>query len=131
MIDHAVPAHDAPGTVYIVDDDEAVRDSVFDLLQACGWYAQAFGSAEAFLASYRRGERDCLVLDLHMPGVSGATLEERLRAQGDDIAVIVISAYREDPLVSRARAAGAACVLTKPFDTPLLLAEVEAAVGVP
>jgi len=128
---NAVKLTDPAGTVYIVDDDDAVRDGVSLLVQACGWNVEAFGSAETFLSRYARAENQCLVLDLHMPGMNGAELEEHLRAQGNDIPVIVITAYKEDPLITRARAAGAARVLTKPFNDADLLESIERAVGKP
>lgn len=127
----AVTTFNPTGTVYVVDDDEAVRDSVSLLVEACGWNVEAFSSAEAFLSSYVRGAHECLVLDMHMPGVNGAELEEHLRAQGNDLPVIVVTAYKKDPLITRAKAAGAMCVLTKPFDEGDLLKMIDRAMHAP
>lgn len=131
MIISAVRVDDPAGTVFIVDDDDAVRDGVGLLVEACGWKVESYASAEDFLSHYSRADAQCLVLDLHMPGMNGAELEEHLRAQGNDIPVIIITAYKEDPLITRARAAGASRVLTKPFNDAELLESIEQAVGKP
>ncbi|HYW02900.1 MAG TPA: response regulator [Gammaproteobacteria bacterium] len=125
----AIESGKPSGTVYVVDDDDAVRDGVSLLLQAFGWPVESFASAGAFLDSYVPRDRQCLVLDLHMPGMHGAELEEQLRAHGNDIPVIIVTAYKEDPLIRRARAAGAKRVLTKPFNDAELIESIETALG--
>lgn len=125
----ATQCPDPGGTIFIVDDDAAVRDGVSMLLQAFGWPVESFASAGDFLAGYAPRANQCLVLDLHMPGMHGAELEEYLRSQGNDIPVIVVTAYQEDPLITRARAAGATRVLTKPFDETELIESIEGALA--
>jgi len=120
---------DTGGMIYVVDDDDAVRDGVSLLLRAFGWPVESFPSASDFLARYVPRDGQCLVLDLHMPGMHGAQLEEHLRDQGDEIPVIIVTAYREDPLLTRARAAGASRVLSKPFNDMELIENIEEALA--
>jgi FixJ family two-component response regulator len=115
------------GRVFIVDDDAAVRQAVTLLVQSLGLRAQPYASAEAFLEAYDPGSDGCLVLDLHMPGMSGVELQEELVARGVRIPVIVITAYKDDPLTVRAQEAGAVTVLYKPFKRDVLLRSIESA----
>ncbi len=117
-----------PGArVFIVDDDAAVRQAVTLLVQSLGLRAQAYASAEAFLEAYDPGSDGCLVLDLHMPGMNGVELQQALAARGARIPVIVITAYKDDPLTVRAQEAGAVTVLYKPFKRDVLLRSIESA----
>ena len=115
------------GRVFIVDDDAAVRQAVTLLVQSLGLRAQAYASAEAFLEAYDPGSDGCLVLDLHMPGMNGVELQQELTARGMRIPVIVITAYKDDPLTVRAQEAGALTVLYKPFKRDVLLRSIESA----
>jgi FixJ family two-component response regulator len=113
--------------VFVVDDDAAVRQAVTLLVQSLGLRAQAYPSAEAFLEAYDPASDGCLVLDLHMPGMNGVELQQELITRGARIPVIVITAYKDDPLTVRARDAGAMSVLYKPFKQDALLRSIESA----
>src|ERR1044071_6876315 len=98
--------------IFIIDDDAAVRDSLRGLLEAVGHAVEDFPSAETFLASAALVERDCLILaDIHMGGISGVELLEKLRKDGNPIAVILITGLPTAAMVGRAQAAGALAVL--------------------
>jgi FixJ family two-component response regulator len=118
-------ASDTPGRaglVYIVDDDDAVRDSTFWLLKAAGKEAAAFPSAGAFLEGFDPGRKAVILLDLHMPGMSGLELLELLRARAVRTPVIVISGRRDPQLDELLTRAGAMAILSKPSDKTELLA---------
>ena len=106
--------------VYIVDDDEAVRDSIRLLLESSGFAALDFASAELFLRS-NIAEMGCLLLDLHMPGISGLELLRQLRSRGIRRPVIVVSGRRDPVQDAEVWAAGASALLSKPFDDQQLL----------
>ncbi len=105
----------SPSTLYIVDDDQAIRSAITLLAYSMGWQARPYASASEFLANYQRSKSDCLVLDLRMPGMNGVELLEELGNRGIAIPTVVITAQKDDTLVSRAQTAGASVVLTKPF----------------
>lgn len=102
-------------TVFVVDDDSAVRAAISLLVMACGWDAVPCASADEFLQRYSRAARQCLVLDLQMPGLSGVELQVALRRRGDDIPIIVVTAHHDHPDADHARMHGAQAVLGKPF----------------
>ena len=107
--------------VSIVDDDESVRESLPDLLRQFGFRAQAFPSAEAFLASEFLNETRCLILDIAMPGMSGPDLQRELKSRRKSIPIIFITASGEKSVRSRLLADGGVECLFKPFsDTALL-----------
>jgi two-component system response regulator FixJ len=101
--------------IFIVDDDSAVRDSLRLLLECAGLEARDFPSPETFLDGWKSAGQDCLVLDLHMPGMSGLDLLEELRQRGDAVPVIVVTGQPCAASTARAQAAGALAVLAKPF----------------
>lgn len=107
-------------TVCIVDDDEAVRDSLRLLLESGGLATRSYSSADAFLSA---GAPDmaCLILDLHMPGTSGLELLRLLRKRGVSRPVFVVSGRRDPLLDAEVQAAGATDLLSKPFDDEVLL----------
>ena len=110
-----------PVLVSIVDDDESVRESLPDLLRQFGFAAQAFSSAEAFLASDLVNETRCLILDVAMPGMSGPDLQRELKGRKKDIPIIFITASGDRTVRSRLLADGGVECLFKPFsDTALL-----------
>ncbi|HVW75466.1 MAG TPA: response regulator [Rhizomicrobium sp.] len=109
--------------VYIVDDDEAVRDSMRLLLESSGFIARDFASADLFLR-VDSNDMGCLLLDLHMPGISGLELLRLIRARGVRRPVIVISGRRDPMQDADVWAAGASALLSKPFDDQQLLAMV-------
>ncbi len=101
-------------TVYVVDDDPDVRDSVSALVNSAGLRVQTFPSAEAFLADYKPEQPGCLVTDLRMLGMSGLDLLEKLAKSESPLPAILISAYADVPATVRAMEAGAVTLLEKP-----------------
>ena len=113
--------------VSVVDDDESVRESLPDLLREFGFTAQAFSSAEEFLASDYIGQTQCLILDIAMPGMSGPDLQRELRLRGQHIPIVFITAQRDESMRSRLLAEGAVELLFKPFSETALLDALNAA----
>jgi FixJ family two-component response regulator len=110
-----------PVLVSIVDDDESVRESLPDLVRQFGYDAQAFSSAEAFLASESVDATRCLILDVAMPGMSGPDLQRELKGRQKHIPIIFITASEDRSVRSRLLADGGVECLFKPFsDTALL-----------
>jgi len=99
----------------VVDDDESVRESLPDLLKECGFEAQAFSSAEEFLASESVAETRCLVLDVAMPRMTGPDLQQELTRRDQSIPIVFITAHRDAALRPRLIAQGAVDCLFKPF----------------
>ena len=116
-------------TVYVIDDDEAVRDALMLLLHAESLPAASFPSATAFLDAYSVGTPGCVVADVRMPGLTGIELIERLRAAGAAVPVILITGHGDVPMAVAALKQGAADFFEKPFDDKLLLASVHAALS--
>ena len=114
-------------TVFVVDDDAAVRDSLTWLIESAGLPVETYDSARAFLACYRRDRPGCLVLDLRMPGMSGIELQERLARQETTLPVIIITGYGDVPTAVRAMRTGAVDLLEKPFDGEVLLESIRKA----
>jgi FixJ family two-component response regulator len=102
-------------TVFVVDDDEGVRNSLRFLLKSVGLAANAVGSASEFLATYRPSQPGCLVLDVRMPGMSGLELQEQLNLRGAVIPVIFITGHGDIPMAVEAMQQGAFDFLQKPF----------------
>ncbi len=113
--------------VSVVDDDESVRESLPDLLRQFGFAAQAFSSAEAFLASEVVSETSCLILDVAMPGMSGPDLQEELIRRQQGIPIVFITANGDKTVRPRLLAQGAAECLFKPFSEAALLDALDAA----
>jgi FixJ family two-component response regulator len=107
--------------VSVVDDDESVRESLPDLLRQFGFAAQAFSSAEAFLASEVVGETRCLILDVAMPGMSGPDLQQELTRRRREIPIVFITAHEDATIRPRLLARGAVECLFKPFSETALL----------
>src|SRR5688572_9649786 len=110
-----------PSLVSVVDDDESVRESLPDLLRQFGFDAQAFSSAEAFLASEAVSETSCLILDIAMPGMSGPDLQQELIRRRQQIPIVFITANGDGTARSRLLAQGAVECLFKPFSEAALL----------
>ncbi len=107
--------------IYLVDDDEALRDSLAWLLVSQGFKVAAFASAEDFLKAWRPEFNGCLLLDVRMPGMSGLELHERLRAQYSTLPIIFITGHGDVPMAVAALKKGAVDFIEKPFnDTELL-----------
>ena len=107
--------------VSIVDDDESVRESLPDLLRQFGFAAQAFSSAEAFLASDAISETRCLILDIAMPGMSGPDLQQELIRRRHQIPIVFITAHGDESVRPELLARGAAECLFKPFSETALM----------
>ncbi|WP_256806234.1 response regulator transcription factor [Bradyrhizobium sp. Bra64] len=107
--------------VAVVDDDEAVREALSDLLVVLGFACQTFDRAEAFMAAYAPHHFDCLITDVSMPGRSGLELQERLRELGSSMPVIIITADASPATRARALSGGALACLTKPVNDDVLL----------
>lgn len=103
-------------TIYVIDDDEAMRDSLAWLLESHGHRVRTFGSSERFLDAYNDDFAGCLLLDIRMPGMSGLELQERLAAAAVSLPVIFITAHGDVPMAVQALKRGAADFLEKPFN---------------
>src|SRR5687767_7184428 len=112
--------HEAP-LVYVLDDDEALRDSLRWLLESAGYRAITHSTAERFLREYEPGSAVCLVLDVRLPGMSGLDLQRELNRRGESLPIIFISGHGDVPTAVEAMKSGACHFLRKPFqDTQLL-----------
>lgn len=108
-------------TVFVVDDDRAVRESLALLVQSVGLEVETFASAGEFLDAYRPDRRGCLITDIRMPGMSGLELQERLTEDGYHIPVIVLTGFGDVPAAVRALKGGAVDFVEKPFNPQALL----------
>jgi FixJ family two-component response regulator len=115
--------------VAVIDDDEALRSSLVDLMRSSGYRCEPFMSAEAFLASSNRSDWDCIIADIHMPGMGGLNLIRGLRRWGSVTPVILITALPDKNLDEEAVSIGALCLLRKPFEMTCLLDYVERSLG--
>ncbi len=109
--------------VAVIDDDEGFRRALVDSLSSFGYGAHGFASAEEFLA--KSGEEklfNCVITDIHMPGMSGLDLKRALVSRSSKMPVIMITAAVELGLEAKAAAVGALCLLRKPFETNTLIA---------
>jgi FixJ family two-component response regulator len=111
--------------VSIIDDDEALCSSLVDLLRSVGYRAEQYSSAEAFLTSSDPSSFDCILADIHMPGMSGLDLLRKLHERGITTPVILITALPDKHLDDEAISLGAQCLLRKPFETNSLIECVE------
>ena len=116
--------------ISVVDDDESVRESLPDLLKEFGFDAQAFSSAEEFLASDSVGQTSCLLLDVAMPGMTGPDLQRELTIRRREIPIVFITAHRDESVRPRLLAQGAVECLFKPFTEMDLLAALNTALRV-
>jgi FixJ family two-component response regulator len=115
--------------ISIVDDDESVREATQNLMEAQGFVAEAFASAEEFLNSQCLQQTSCLIADIQMPGMSGLELHTQLNKSGHKIPMILITAYYNDRTRARAVNAGVICYLKKPFSENELLGCIHAILG--
>ncbi|MCU0950632.1 MAG: response regulator [Burkholderiaceae bacterium] len=116
---------EALGVVYVVDDDEAVRDSLQWLLEGASYKVQTFDSAERFLAGFDARAIACLVLDVRMPGMSGLELQEELINRKAELPIIFITGHGDVPMAVSTMKKGAADFIEKPFDQAKLKSLVE------
>ncbi|WP_323072554.1 oxygen response regulator transcription factor FixJ [Mycetohabitans endofungorum] len=103
-------------TVFVVDDDEAVRDSLRWLLEANGYRVQCFSSAEQFLDAYQPSQLGCLILDVRMSGMSGLELQEKLIAENAMLPIIFVTGHGDVPMAVSTMKKGAMDFIEKPFD---------------
>lgn len=118
---------EAIGTVFIVDDEEPVRDSIGVLLRSIGIRSRGFENAHAFLAQYDGNQHGCLVLDVRMPRLSGMELQQELNRRGWSIPVIFITGHGDIPMAVEAMRGGAVDFLQKPFRDEDLIRRVQKA----
>jgi len=116
-------------TISIVDDDDSVREALVGLMQSHGFHAESFDSGIGFLSSETLHGTDCLIVDMHMPGMSGLALFDLLVAAGRGIPTILITARHTAEARDRALQAGIYCYLPKPFAEAELLHCVRSATG--
>jgi len=113
-------------TVYIVDDDDAVREALGALLGSISLSHQSFATAEAFLAVADHRMRGVLLLDVRMPGMSGLELQRKMQEQGVALQIIIITGHGDVPMAVRALKAGASEFIEKPFNEQDLLERIQA-----
>ena len=116
-------------TVFIVDDDDAVRDSIKELVESVGLQAQGYDSALAFLDAFDPQRAGCLVLDMRMSGMSGLVLQERLNELEVRIPVIVITGHGDVPMAVQSLRSGAVDFIQKPYREQALLDSINAALA--
>lgn len=119
----------ATPTVFVVDDDVSVRESLETLIRFEGWRPQMFASALDFLAHPRVLTPSCLILDISLPDLNGLDVQGRIAMDRMDMPIIFITGYGDVPMTVRAMKAGAIEFLTKPFDHDVMLAAIRQAIG--
>ncbi|MGB5179870.1 MAG: response regulator [Gammaproteobacteria bacterium] len=115
-------------TVFLVDDDDAVRDALELLLDSVGISTESYSSATAFLDHYDPDRPGCLVLDIRMPAMSGMELQAALAGKGVNIPIIFLSGHGNVPMSAKAFRSGAVDFLEKPFDENVLLERIHEAI---
>jgi FixJ family two-component response regulator len=110
------------GPIAVIEDDDVARSALARLLQVGGFETALFDSAETFIASSDASPWLCLIVDVQLTGMSGIDLQQRLRSEGSDVPIIVITANRTEVVRERAERAGCAAFLWKPFSGTAILA---------
>ena len=118
------------GTVFIVDDDADLRATMVDLAEAAGLQAEGFASAAAFLDAGKKSGDGCLVIDIHMPGMDGLELQQKLKDDRIAIPVIVVTGRGDVPKAVQALKAGAVDFIEKPFSGKLVLGSIHQALEI-
>ncbi len=113
--------------VYIVDDDQAMVESLLWIIESVGLKAKAYTRAQDFLDEYVNEQHGCLLLDVRMPGMSGPELQAKLNSIGATLPIIFISGHGDVPLAVRVMKAGAIDFLTKPFNDQVLIESINKA----
>lgn len=121
-------AQTAPPLVFVIDDDPSVRQTLEVLIRSAGWQAEAFATGRDFLALPRAGVPSCLVLDFSLPDIDGLDLQQQVAEESHDMPVVFVTGYGDVQKVVRAMKAGAVDVLTKPFDSNMLLGAIANAI---
>jgi FixJ family two-component response regulator len=119
---HATP------TVFIIDDDVSVRESLESLIRVEGWQPETFASAQDFLSRPRDETPSCLLLDIELPDLGGLELQERIAADRSEMPIIFVTGHGDIPRTVRAMKAGAVEFLTKPFAVDVLLQAIRRAI---
>jgi len=112
-------------TIFVVDDDEAIRQSISFLLRKSGYAVKIYASGNEFLKAVNGASRGCVLLDVRMPGIDGLEVQARLAANGIALPVIMLTGHGDVTLAVRAIKAGAIEFLEKPFERLMLLAAIE------
>ena len=120
-------SRDTP-TVFVVDDDISVRESLESLIRFAGWQPEVFASAQEFLSSPRVFVPSCLILDVTLPDLNGLDLQKRVAVHRMDLPIIFITGYGDVPMTVKAMKAGAVEFLTKPFGDDVLLCAIRNAI---
>lgn len=120
----ALPMSQPTPTVFVVDDDVSVRESLELLIQSAGWRPEVFASAQEFLSRARSLGPSCLVLDVSLPGLNGLELQKRIAVDWAPMPIIFITGHVDVPTSVQAMKAGAVEFLTKPFSPDVLLAAI-------
>lgn len=120
---------ECPTTVYVVDDDESIRRAMTRLFRSAGFEVQTFQSAAEFLATARADGLACLLLDLQMPGMSGAELQQELLQRGADLPIVFLTGHGDVPSAVGAMKRGAVEFLSKPVENEHLLETVRQAIA--
>ena len=115
--------------IAIIDDDESFREALVESLTSLGYGSDGFVSGEEYIRAISGKAFDCIVTDIHMPGMSGLDLIECLVARGSTAPVVLITARADPSIEARAAAVGAACLLRKPFEINELIRCIEEAVN--
>jgi FixJ family two-component response regulator len=111
--------------VYVVDDDDSIRRALKRLLRSVGYHAQTFESAEEFLEFAPKPDEGCLVLDIHLPKMTGLDLQKKLVSKGANYSVIFMTTYDNPHWQERAEKMGAVAYLKKPFNEQALIAAID------
>ena len=123
----ATPMIDDPRTVHVVDDDEAIRQSISFLLRKAGYTVETYPAGAIFLKAVTRKSRGCVLLDVRMPDIDGLEVQARLSQQGIAMPVVMLTGHGNVTLAVRAIKAGAIEFLEKPFERLVLIDAIEAA----
>ena len=116
-------------TVYVIDDDVAVRRFLEDLIESVSLRVEAYASAQEFLDAFDPGAPGCVVLDIRMPGMSGLELQRELAERAISLPIIILTGHGDVQIAVRAMRAGAVDFIEKPFNNELLLDSVQKAVA--
>ncbi|MBM4180586.1 MAG: response regulator transcription factor [Betaproteobacteria bacterium] len=116
-----------PSTVFLIDDDESVCEALSLLVETAGYASVAYYSAEEFLAAWRPNDHGCLLLDMCMPGMNGAELQEEMLRRGIRLPIIFMSAFADVPTTVRVIQGGALDFLTKPVNGAVLIERIQRA----
>lgn len=116
---------DRNGTVYLVDDDEAIRRSAGFMLKTSGYAVKSYGSGVEFLKESKDIEPGCVLIDVRMPGMDGLEVQQTLRERGSTLPVIVMTGHGDITVAVQAMKAGAVDFIEKPFEKAVLLSAIE------